>query len=317
MRYVVNRLLMLIPLLLGVSILTFFLIHLAPGDPISTRYGLKPENFDAARLAELREELGLNDPLPVQYLRYLRDLLRGDMGTSLTTNRPVSEEILARFPATLQLTIASMLFVLLVAVPLGIVSAVKRGSWMDQFCMGCSLLGVSMPGFWFGIMLMLLFSQKLGWLPSIGRGDTFPDLLKSLIMPAITLGTGMTGLVTRLTRSSMLEVLGQNYMQTARAKGLPERVVLLRHGLRNALIPVVTVMGTQFASLLGGAVVIEQVFAWPGMGRLAIDAVLRRNYPVVMGTVLVFSVTFVLSNLMVDILYTIIDPRIRYDREAK
>lgn len=174
-----------------------------------------------------------------------------------------------------------------------------------------------MPGFWFGIMLMLLFSQKLGWLPSIGRGDTFPDLLKSLIMPAITLGTGMTGLVTRLTRSSMLEVLGQNYMQTARAKGLPERVVLLRHGLRNALIPVVTVMGTQFASLLGGAVVIEQVFAWPGMGRLAIDAVLRRNYPVVMGTVLVFSVTFVLSNLMVDILYTIIDPRIRYDREAK
>jgi len=312
-RYIINRLLLLIPLLVGVSICTFFLIHLAPGDPISTRYGLKPENFDAERLAELREELGLNDPLPMQYLRYVGDLLQGDMGTSLTTNRPVSEEILARFPATLQLTIASMLFVLLIAIPLGVISAVKRGSLIDNLCMGVSLLGVSMPDFWFGIMLMLLFSQKLGWLPSIGRGDTFLDLLKSLIMPATTLGTGMMGLVTRLTRSSMLEVLGQDYMRTAQAKGLLQRTVLLRHGLRNALIPVITVLGAQFAGLLGGAVIVEQVFAWPGIGRLAIDAISRRNYPVIMGTVLVFSITFLLSSLLVDILYTVIDPRIRYD----
>jgi ABC-type dipeptide/oligopeptide/nickel transport system permease component len=207
-----------------------------------------------------------------------------------------------------------MLFVLLVAIPLGIISAVKRGSLVDNLCMAGGLLGVSMPSFWFGIMLMILFTLKLGWLPSTGRGDgTFFGTLEALIMPAVTLGTGMMGLVTRLMRSSMLEILGQDYMRTAHAKGLMPRVVLIRHGMRNALIPVMTVIGGQFASLLGGAVIIESVFAWPGIGRLAIDSISRRDYPVIMGTVLVFAVTFVLVNLLVDILYTVVDPRIRYD----
>lgn len=313
-RYVLRRLLLLIPLLLAISFFAFILINLAPGDPISTRFGLNLNTLDPGRIEQIRQELGLNDPLPVQYLRYLGNLLRGDMGRSLTTHRPVSEEILSRLPATLQLTIASMLFVLLVAVPLGIVSAVKRGSLMDNLCMGGALLGVSMPSFWFGIMLMLLFSLKLGLLPTGGRGDgSVVGTLKALVMPAITLGTALMGLVARLTRSSMLEVLGQDYMRTAYAKGLASRLVLVRHGLRNALIPVVTVVGAQFASLLSGAVITETIFSWPGMGRLAITAISRRNYPVVMGTVLVFSVVFLLTNLLVDIVYTFIDPRIRYD----
>jgi ABC-type dipeptide/oligopeptide/nickel transport system permease component len=290
------------------------MIHLAPGDPISTRFGLNLKRMETERIEELREELGLNDPLPMQYLRYLGNLLQGDLGRSLTTNRPVADELLSRLPATVELTVASMLIVLLVAVPLGILSAVKRGSLVDNLCMGGALLGVSMPSFWFGIMLMLLFSLELGLLPTGGRGDgTLVEELKALIMPAITLGTGMMGIVARLTRSSMLEVLGQDYMQTAYAKGLAPRLVLVRHGLRNALIPVVTVVGVQFAGLLGGAVITETIFSWPGMGRLAVNAISRRDYPVIMGTVLVFSVVFVLANLIVDILYTFIDPRIRYD----
>jgi len=313
-RYIFQRLLLLIPLLLAISVLTFFLIHVAPGDPIATQFGMNLKQLEPERIEAIREELGLNDPLPVQYLRYLANLLQGDLGRSLTTHAPVSEEILSRLPATIQLTVASMLVVLLVAVPLGILSAVNRGSLVDNLCMGGALLGVSMPSFWFGIMLMLLFSLKLGLLPTGGRGDgTLAGALKALIMPALTLGTGMMGLVARLTRSSMLEVLGQDYMRTAYAKGLIPRVVLIRHGLRNALIPVVTVVGVQFASLLGGAVITETIFAWPGIGRLAVTAISRRNYPVIMGTVLVFSVTFVLANLIVDILYTFIDPRIRYD----
>jgi peptide/nickel transport system permease protein len=312
-RYILRRLLLTIPLLLAVSLLTFLLINLAPGDPISTRFGLNLNNLDPGRIEEIRDELGLNDPLPVQYLRYLGDLLRGDMGRSLTTNRPVSEEILLRLPATILLTLAAMLFVVLVAVPLGIISAVKRGSLLDNLSMGGALVGVSMPSFWFGIMLMLLFALKLGWLPTGGRGDgTVVGGAKALILPAITLGAGLMGLVARLSRSSMLEVLDQDYMRTARAKGLSSRLVLLRHGLRNALIPLVTVIGVQFASLLGGAVIVETIFSWPGMGRMAINAISRRDYPVIMGTVLVFSVVFVLANLIVDILYTIIDPRIRY-----
>jgi len=312
--YILQRLLILFPLLLAISMVTFLLAHLAPGDPVMARFGLDVKRMETERLEQIREELGLNDPLPIQYLRYLKDLLRGDMGRSLTTHAPVSEEIASRFPATLQLTVASMLFMLIVAIPLGVISAVKRGTLIDNLCMGGALLGVSMPAFWFGIMLMLLFSLKLGWLPSTGRGDgTFWGTVKALIMPGITLGTGLMGLVTRLTRSSMLEVLGQDYMRTAHAKGLAPRLVLIRHGLRNALIPVATVVGAQFASLLGGTVIIETVFAWPGIGRLAVDAISRRNYPVIMGTVLVFSVTFVLINLLVDVLYTLIDPRIRYD----
>jgi peptide/nickel transport system permease protein len=313
-RYIVTRLVVLVPLLLGVSILTFILVHLAPGDPVSTQFGLDPKGLDKESMDKLREDLGLNDPLPVQYWNYLRNLLRGDMGNSITTRTPVSKEILSRLPATIELALAAIILVLLISIPLGILSAVKRGSITDNLAMGAALLGVSMPSFWFGIMLMLLLSLQLGWLPSGGRGDgTFVGGLKALIMPALTLAVGMMGLVTRIMRSSMLEILGQDYMRTANAKGLTPRLVLIRHGLRNALIPVLTIIGIQFAALLGGTIIVETIFSWPGIGRLAVNAIWRRDYPVIMGTVLVFSATFVLVNLLVDILYTIVDPRIRYD----
>jgi len=313
-RYILRRLLFLPPLLLGVSALTFALIHLAPGDPLSTQFGLNPRGMEPQTVERLRAQLGLNEPLPVQYLRYLGSLLRGDMGRSLATRTPVSQEIWARFPATLELAIATQALVLLVAIPLGVLSAVKRGSLVDALCSGGALLGVSMPSFWFGIMLMLLFAQNLGWLPSAGRGDgTLAGALKALILPAVTLGAGLMGLVARVTRSQLLEVLSQDHVRTAHAKGLAPRWVLVRHGVRNALIPVVTILGMQAASLLGGAVIVETVFAWPGIGRLAVNAIWRRDYPVIMGTVLVFSAMFVLMNLGVDILYTLIDPRIRYD----
>ena len=351
-RYIVRRLLLLVPLLVGVSALTFALIHLAPGDPLSTQFGLNPRGMEPETVERLRAQLGLNEPLPVQYFRYLGGLLRGDMGRSLTTRTPVSQEILARFPATLELAIATEALVLLVAIPLGVLSAVAvsprsaasyspappvlrrrwarhsaasyspappvpRRRWarlVDALCSGGALLGVSMPSFWFGIMLMLLFAQSLGWLPSTGRGDgTLVGALKALVLPAVTLGAGLMGLVARVTRSQLLEVLSQDHVRTAHAKGLAPRWVLVRHGVRNALIPVVTILGMQAASLLGGAVIVETIFAWPGIGRLAVNAIWRRDYPVIMGTVLVFSVLFVLTNLGVDILYTLIDPRIRYD----
>jgi len=327
-HYILRRLLFLPPLLLGVSVLTFALIHLAPGDPLSTQFGLNPRGMELETVERLRAQLGLNDPLPVQYFRYLGSLLRGDMGRSLATRTPVSQEIMARFPATLQLAIATQALVLLVAIPLGVLSAVAvsphspappvpRRRWarlVDALCSAAALLGVSMPSFWFGIMLMLLFAQNLGWLPSTGRGDgTLVGALKALVLPAVTLGAGLMGLVARVTRSQLLEVLSQDHVRTAHAKGLAPRWVLVRHGVRNALIPVVTILGMQAASLLGGAVIVETVFAWPGIGRLAVNAIWRRDYPVIMGTVLVFSVLFVLMNLGVDILYTLIDPRIRYD----
>jgi len=327
-RYIVRRLLLLVPLLLGVSVLTFALIHLAPGDPLSTQFGLNPRGMEPETVERLRAQLGLNDPLPVQYFRHLGSLLRGDMGRSLATRTPVSQEIWARFPATLELAIATEALVLLVSIPLGVLSAVAVSPWspappvprrrwarlVDALCSGGALLGVSMPSFWLGIMLMLLFAQNLGWLPSTGRGDgTLVGALKALVLPAVTLGAGLMGLVARVTRSQLLEVLSQDHVRTAHAKGLAPRWVLIRHGVRNALIPVVTILGMQAASLLGGAVIVETIFAWPGIGRLAVNAIWRRDYPVIMGTVLVFSVLFVLTNLGVDILYTLIDPRIRYD----
>lgn len=314
-RYIVQRLLLLIPLLLGISLLTFVLLHLAPGDAAAAQLGLNPRGMDATTLARLRAQMGLDDPLPLQYLRYLGNLLRGDLGYSLTTRAAVRAEILARLPATLQLATAAMLIVVLVALPLGILAALHRGGLVDGLTMTGALLGVSLPSFWFGIMLILLFALALGWLPS-GAGDgTAGARLQALILPALTLAAGMLGLVTRVTRASMLEVLAQDYVQMARAKGLAAPVVLLRHALRNALIPVVTVLSLQFAGLLGGAVIVETIFAWPGLGRLAVNAVWRRDYPVVMGTVLLFAAATVLVNLGTDILYTAINPRIRYQGE--
>lgn len=312
-KLVSRRLLLLIPMLLGVSLFTFVLLHVAPGDPVAAMYGLDPENMNLEQVDRIREELGLNDPLPVQYLRYLGNLVQGDLGRSISTKRPIGPDIAQRFPVTMELAVATMIVVVVVAVPLGVISAQKRGSLIDNLAMGISLLGVSMPNFWVGIMLILLFSLTLGWLPSVGRGNGLIDEMKSLILPALTLGTSLTGLVTRVTRSSMLEVLDQDYMRTARAKGLDTRAVIIRHGLRNALIPVLTILSLQFASLLSGAVIVETVFAWPGMGRFTVDAIWRRDYPVIMVSVLVFATIFILVNLIVDVLYATIDPRIRYD----
>lgn len=311
-KLISRRLLLLIPMLLAVSLFTFVLLHLAPGDPVAAMAGLDPENMNADQVARIRAELGLDDPLPVQYLRYIGNLLQGDLGRSISTKRPIGPDIVQRFPVTMELAVATMIVVVVIAIPLGVISAQKRGSWIDNLAMAISLFGVSMPNFWVGIMLILLFSLTLGWLPSVGRGNGLVDELKSLILPALTLGTSLTGLVTRVTRSSMLEVLDQDYMRTARAKGLSPRTVTTRHGLRNALIPVLTILSLQFASLLSGAVIVETVFAWPGMGRFTVDAIWRRDYPVIMACVLVFATIFVLVNLVVDVLYAVIDPRIRY-----
>ena len=313
LKYISQRLLLLIPMLLGVSIFTFGLLQVVPGDPITGTFGLDIENLDDSQLERLRDELGLNDPLPVQYLRYLERLLQGDFGRSISTRRPVSLDLVERYPATLLLALASLLVVITISIPLGVLSARHRNSWIDNIAMLVSLFGVSMPNFWVGIMLILIFALYIPVFPSFGMGDGIQGTFMSLVLPAMTLGTSLAGFVTRLTRSSMLEVLSQDYMRTARAKGLTEQATLMRHGLKNAFIPVITVLGLQFAGLLSGSVVVERVFAWPGIGRFAVDAIARRDYPVIMGTVLIFASTFVLTNLILDILYVFFDPRIRYD----
>lgn len=311
--YIIRRLLLLPLLMLGISLIVFILIQMAPGDPISSQYGLKLAELDPTTVENLREELGLNDPIMVQYGRYLVRLMHGDLGQSLTSHTPVIKEITARYPATMELAITAMLMVIVVSIPLGVVAAIKRGSLTDNFLMAGALFGVSIPNFWFGIMMILIFGLWLGWLPISGRGDgPLFSRLEYLILPSFTLAIGMMGIVSRMVRSSVVEVLGLDYIRTAHAKGLRSQTVLTRHAIRNALIPVVTVLGLQFASLLGGAIIIETIFAWPGIGRLAVNAIWRRDYPVIMGTVLVFSFTFILANLFVDILYTILDPRIRY-----
>ena len=312
--YIIRRLLILPLLMLGISLIVFILIQLAPGDPIASQYGLKLAELDPTQVEKLREDLGLNDPVMVQYGNYLLRLLHGDFGQSLTSRQPVLDEISARYPATMELAFTAMVMVILVAIPLGVIAAVNRGSLADNFLMAGALFGVSIPSFWFGIMTILVFGLWLGWLPISGRGDgPIFSRLPHLILPSFTLAIGLMGIVSRMVRSSMLEVLGLDYIRTAHAKGVRPRTVLTRHAVRNALIPVITVLGLQFASLLGGAIIIETIFAWPGIGRLAINAIWRRDYPVIMGTVLVFSFTFILANLLVDILYTILDPRIRYN----
>ena len=235
------------------------------------------------------------------------------MGQSITSRTPVLDEIAARFPATLELAALGMLMTVVVAVPLGVFAAIKRGSLFDNVLMAGALFGVSIPSFWFGVMVILVFGLWLGWLPISGRGDgPIYQRLEYLVLPSLTLAIGLMGIVSRMVRSSVIEVLGLDYIRTARAKGLKSRTVLVRHAIRNALIPVITIMGLQFAGLLGGAIIIETIFAWPGIGRLAVNAIWRRDYPVIMGTVLIFSFTFILANLLVDILYTVLDPRIRY-----
>jgi len=304
--YIQRRLLLLVPVVWGVVTVVFSFIHLVPGDPVLAMVG---ENAQPADIARLRQQLGLNDPLHVQYFRYLAKLVRGDLGVSLHTGKPVIRTIIQRYPATIELALASLLLALIISIPLGVLSATKRNSPVDHFSMVLALLGISMPNFWLGPLLIILFSIKLNLLPVSGSGG-----LSHLILPAITLGTAMTALLTRMVRASMLEVMGQDYIRTARAKGLPERVVIYKHALKNALIPVVTIVGLQFGTLLTGAIITETIFAWPGLGRLTIQSISRRDYPLVQGCILMISLTYILVNLATDLLYTVLDPRIRYQR---
>jgi peptide/nickel transport system permease protein len=301
-RYVTTSLLHAVAVALGVSALSFLFTHLS-GDPVML---MLPPDATHQQLEEFRQRMGFNAPLPLQYLRFLSGAVRGDFGTSLRHQQPSMRLVLERLPATMELALAGMGLALVVAVPFGILSACRRGSGLDYLGMGGSLLGLSMPNFWVGILGILIFSVKLHLLPTAGRGTW-----AQLVLPAVALGSYLMALIARLTRSGMLEVLGQDYVRTARAKGLAERIIIWRHALANALIPLVTVVGLQMGELLGGTVVIETVFAWPGVGRLIIQAVFQRDYPLVQAAVFVLAMTFVGANLVVDLAYRYLDPRIR------
>ncbi len=305
--YIIRRLLLTLPVLLGVSTLVFLFIHLIPGDPIQVMLG---ESARTADVEKLRNGLGLNRPLPHQYVLFMKGLATGQLGNSIHTGQPVLRTILNRLPATLELAAASMCVALLLSIPLGVISASKQYSALDNGSMFFALLGISMPNFWLGPLLILLFSVNLGWLPVSGRGDWM-----HLILPAITLGTALAAILTRMTRSSMLEILHDEYITTARSKGLHESIVIFKHALRNALIPVITIIGFQVGALLSGALITETVFAWPGLGRLTIKAIQTRDYPLVQGCVLVISFSYVLVNLLTDVAYALVDPRIRFEKK--
>lgn len=307
-KYVLKRLLMMIPVLIGVTFVVFFILALTPGDPAKMILGEQAtqESIDA-----LHEEMGLDDPLLVRYGRYMGGVLRGDLGTSYKNQLPVAPQILDRFPNTLILAVAAMIIALAVGIPIGILSARKQYSMADNIATVGGLIGVSMPNFWLGLLLVMLFSLKLGWLPSSGMGEGFGPLMKSLILPAVTLATGSAATIQRMTRSSMLEVVRQEYVDTARAKGLKESVVVRRHMLKNALVPIITVAGLQFGTLLGGAALTETIFSWPGLGRLMVDSIKTKDMPMVLGAVLFLAVMYSVVNLLVDILYAYVDPRIK------
>jgi peptide/nickel transport system permease protein len=294
---------MLVPVLFGVTFLVFAIISLTPGDVAAMMLGQGATNES---VAALRLEMGLDDPLIVQYGRYLGDLLSGDMGTSYATRKPVVDEIMSRFPNTLKLAFFSILVSIAISIPIGIISAVKQYSLLDNLGMVFALIGISMPSFWLGLILIIVFSLTLGWFPSGGA-----DQIKSIVLPALTLGVASTASIARTTRSSMLEVIRQDFIRTAKAKGLGNMVVILKHALKNALIPTLTVIGLEFGELLGGAILTETVFSWPGIGRLMVESIQRKDTPMVLGCIIVFSVAFSVVNLLIDILYAFIDPRIK------
>jgi peptide/nickel transport system permease protein len=309
--YIVQRLVSLIPVLFCMSIIVFAFLHLVPGDPVNAILG---NEADPVARAALRQKLGLDQPLIVQYFRWLWHVLQGDFGRSIRAQQEVRNMILEKLPATLLLTLASACVAILISLPAGIIAAANRNTLLDFFSMVFALLGLSIPSFWLGIMLILIFALSLGWFPTIGYVSFFSnpwEALRHLVLPALTLGAGMAGSLTRMVRAEMLEQLGQDYVRTARAKGVWEQAVLYKHTLKNSLIPALTVIGLQCGTLLGGAVITEQIFAWPGVGQLAIHAIYGRDYPVVQGVVLVLAGLFVLVNLCIDLLYTVLDPRIR------
>jgi peptide/nickel transport system permease protein len=309
-RYVFHRVLSLLPVAVGVTVVVFSLLHLT-GDPIRLLYGLNvPEEIVQQR----RDELGLNRPVALQYARWLIRAARGDLGESITTGDHVVAMIRPRIGPTLELTLLALLVTLAVSLPAGVVSAVRRNTLLDSLSRIAALFWVSMPTFWLGLLLILIFGVMLRWLPISGRAEAFWSLesLRTHVLPVLTLGLPPAALFTRLTRSSMLEVIGEEYVRTARSKGLAERIVIIKHALRNALIPILTLIGLRLPWLFGGAVITETVFAWPGMGRLLVDSVLKRDYPVVQGIVMAMAVLVVGSSLLVDLLYAYVDPRIRY-----
>ncbi len=332
-RFISRRLFHLIFILIGVSILVFLMLRLIPGDPAHL---LLAEFASPAEVARIREKLGLDHSYPYQYFIYMRDLLRGDMGVSIRSNTPVSQEIFPRFLATVELSIAAMVISSMIGILAGVISSVRQRTAFDYLSMTMALMGVSMPIFWLGLMLMYLFSVKLGILPMMGRytmeldfrsitglvmvdsllhGDfhLFLNSGKHLILPAFTLATIPMAIIARMTRSSMLEVMSKDYIRTARAKGLGSRKVIFKHALKNAFLPIITVIGLNFGLLLGGAVLTETIFSWPGLGRYVVDSLLARDYPAVQGCILFFAVIMVLVNLIVDILYFYLDPRLRID----
>ena len=313
--YLARRLLLLLPVLLGVSVVVFLVLHLSPGDPAEIMLGSQATQEDLARL---RRELGLTEPLHVQYVHWVAHVARGDLGRSIWMKRPVLDEVLNRYKATLVLTASGLLLSTVGGIILGVASAVRPHSFLDRMSAVTSLFGASMPVFWLGIVLMVVFSLWLGWLPASGMWAPYGegglrDLLAHLVLPAVTLAAASLTIIARLTRSTMLEILSQDYIRTARAKGLVEQRVVFRHGLKNALVPIVTVVGVQAGYLLGGAVLTETVFAWPGVGLLMVQGILARDFPLVQGCVLVIALTFVLINLAVDLLYAWLDPRIQYE----
>ena len=333
LSYIIKRVLGVIPVLLCVSMLVFGFVRLIPGDPALVMLGERatPEN-----VARVREQLGLNKPVYEQYLTFLGNALHGDLGRSILRQEPVTQEIIRRFPATIELALAALLFAIAVGIPAGVISAVRRGSWFDSSSMLVALTGVSMPIFWLGLMLIYLFAVVLHLLPTGGRLDAGTQLapitnlvlvdsllrgnmpvfiqgLRHLLLPALALATIPMAIIARMTRSSMLEVLGQDYIRTAQAKGLMARTVVVRHALRNAWLPIITVVGLQVGILLSGAILTETIFSWPGIGRWLVDAIYARDYPIVQGVTLVIALIFVVVNLSVDILYALVDPRIRFE----
>ena len=307
--YIIRRALLIIPTALLVMTLVFFIFRLVPGDVARIVAG---ERATEEEVALIREQMGLNDPIHVQYARYLWGLAHGDLGRSLTYRRQVLDEIISRVPATLELALAGIGVSVIIGVSTGIISAVKRNTIYDYSSMVAAISGVCIPNFWLGLLLIMIFSVSLGWLPTGGRGG-----LKFLILPTIALSARLIAVIARLTRSAMLEVISGDYIRTARAKGLNERVILARHALRNAMIPLVTIVGLQFGSLLAGSIVVETVFAWPGMGSLLINAVNSRDYPMVQGITLVYTIAFMLVNLFTDLSYGFLDPRVRLAESGK
>ena len=303
--FITRRLIILVPVVIGVSFLVFTAMYVLPGDAVDSM--LAERGASAEELARLRSQLGLDQPFLVQYGRFIARLVTGDLGSSIVTGRPVAEQIASQLPATIELTLASLLIAVAVGVPLGVIAAVKRGTWIDSLSMVVALIGVSMPNFWLGLLLILTFSLQLGWFPAAGTGDW-----RYLVLPAITLGFSGVAIIARITRSSLLEVIHADYVRTARSKGLRPSTVIVKHAMRNSMASVMTVIGLQFGALLGGSVVVETVFGWQGIGFLTVSGIQRADFPLVQVTVMLAALAFVVVNLLVDVTYSLLDPRIRY-----